>query len=92
VEGLTGLALPLVFLFVLYLLLIRPQQKRQKEQQRMVAELQVGDDVVTIGGLHGQVKALTDDTMDLVVDRDGTVLRFQRSSLGRVITDEPSTG
>jgi preprotein translocase subunit YajC len=92
VEGLTGLALPLVFLFVLYLLLIRPQQKRQKEQQRMVAGLQVGDDVVTIGGLHGQVKALTDDTMDLVVDRDGTVLRFQRSSLGRVITDEPSTG
>jgi preprotein translocase subunit YajC len=92
VEGLTDLALPLVFLFVLYLLLIRPQQKRQKEQQRMVAGLQVGDDVVTIGGLHGQVKALTDDTMDLVVDRDGTVLRFQRSSLGRVITDEPSTG
>jgi preprotein translocase subunit YajC len=91
VEGLAGLALPLVFLFVLYLLLIRPQQKRQKEQQRMVAELKVGDDVVTIGGLHGRVKTLTDDTMDLAVDADGTILRFQRTSLGRVVVDEPDT-
>jgi preprotein translocase subunit YajC len=89
VEGLGGLLLPLLFLFVLYLLLIRPQQKRQREQQRMVAELEVGDDVVTIGGLHGRVKALTDDTMDLEVDADGTVLRFQRTSVGRVIRDEP---
>jgi preprotein translocase subunit YajC len=89
VEGLGGLLLPLLFLFVLYLLLIRPQQKRQREQQRMVAELQVGDDVVTIGGLHGRVKTLTDDTMDLVVDAEGTILRFQRSSLGRVVRDEP---
>jgi preprotein translocase subunit YajC len=91
VEGLAGLALPLVFLFVLYLLLIRPQQKRQKEQQRMVAELKVGDDVVTVGGLHGRVKTLTDDTMDLAVDADGTILRFQRTSLGRVVVDEPDT-
>jgi preprotein translocase subunit YajC len=91
VEGLAGLALPLVFLFVLYLLLIRPQQKRQKEQQRMVAELKVGDDVVTIGGLHGRVKTLTDDTMDLAVDADGTILRFQRTSVGRVVVDEPDT-
>jgi preprotein translocase subunit YajC len=89
VEGLGGLLLPLLFLFVLYLLLIRPQQKRQREQQRMVADLQVGDDVVTIGGLHGRVKTLTDDTMDLEVDADGTILRFQRSSLGRVVRDEP---
>jgi preprotein translocase subunit YajC len=91
VEGLTGLLLPLVFLFVLYLLLIRPQQKRQKQQQQMVADLQVGDDVVTIGGLHGRVRTLTDETMDLEVDAEGTVLRFQRSSLGRVIADEPDT-
>jgi preprotein translocase subunit YajC len=89
VEGLGGLLLPLVFLFVLYLLLIRPQQKRQKAQQQMVADLEVGDDVVTVGGLHGRVQTLTDDTMDLEVDAEGTVLRFQRSSVGRVIRDEP---
>jgi preprotein translocase subunit YajC len=88
VDALGGLLLPLLFLVVLYMLLIRPQQRRQKEQQRMVAGLEVGDDVVTIGGMHGRVKALTDETMDLEVDAEGTVLRFQRSSLGRVIRDD----
>lgn len=81
------LLLPLAFIAVLYLVLIRPQQKRQKEHQRMVSDLSVGDDVVTIGGMHGHVIALTDDTMDLEVT-DDVVLRFQRSSLARVVRDE----
>lgn len=89
-EGLGGLLLPLLFLVVLYMLLIRPQQRRQKEHQRQVSELQVGDDVVTIGGLHGRVTALTDDTMDLLVT-DDVVLRFARSSLARVVREEPAT-
>jgi len=88
--GLGGLLLPLLFLGVLYMLLIRPQQKRQKEQRQMVSDLQVGDDVVTIGGLHGRISALTDDTMDLAVDTDGTVLRFQRGSVARVLRDDPT--
>ncbi|MTV25503.1 preprotein translocase subunit YajC [Nitriliruptoraceae bacterium ZYF776] len=86
---LTGLLLPLGFLAVLYLLLIRPQQKRQKEHQSQVSNLAVGDDIVTIGGLHGHIVALTDDTMDLEVT-DDVVLRFQRSSLARVVRDEPT--
>ncbi|GGI07311.1 preprotein translocase subunit YajC [Egicoccus halophilus] len=88
--GLGGLLLPLLFLVVLYLLLIRPQQKRQKAHQRQVADLQVGDDVVTIGGLHGRITALSDDAMDLLVT-DDVVLRFQRSALARVVRDEPET-
>ena len=89
-EGLSGLLLPLLFLVVLYMLLIRPQQKRQKAHQRQVAELQVGDDVVTIGGLHGRVATLDDDTMDLLVT-DDVVLRFARSSLARVVREDPET-
>ena len=89
-EGLSGLLLPLLFLVVLYMLLIRPQQKRQKEHQRKVAELQVGDDVVTIGGLHGRIAALSDDTMDLLVT-DDVVLRFARSSLARVVHEDAET-
>ncbi|MBS3940548.1 MAG: preprotein translocase subunit YajC [Actinobacteria bacterium] len=89
-EGLSGLLLPLLFLVVLYMLLIRPQQKRQKEHQRQVADLQVGDDVVTIGGLHGRVAVLSDDTMDLLVT-DDVVLRFARSSLARVVRDDPES-
>lgn len=86
-----GLLLPLLFLVVLYLLLIRPQQKRQKEHRQLVGSLSVGDAVVTIGGLHGQVVALTDDTMDLEVT-DDVVMRFQRSSLARVVREDLETG
>jgi len=67
--------------------LIRPQQRRQKEHQRKVADLQVGDDVVTIGGLHGRITALSDDTMDLLVT-DDVVLRYQRSALARIVADD----
>ncbi len=85
--------LPLLALFaVFWLLLIRPQQKRRKEQQAMVASLQVGDDVVTVGGLYGRVVAVDEATMDLEVTAESdVVLRFERSSLGRIIRDAPAT-
>ncbi len=82
-----GLIIPLLFLVALYLLMIRPQQKRQKEHQQLIRSITTGDDVVTVGGLHGRVVALTDDTMDLEVT-DDIVIRFQRTSLARVVRDE----
>jgi preprotein translocase subunit YajC len=89
VEELGGLLLPVAFLALLWFLLIRPQQKRRKEQQQMVRSLNVGDDIVTIGGLHGRVIALTDSTMDVTVDADeDVVMRFERASLGRVVADD----
>ncbi len=89
-EDIGGLLLPLAFIAVLYLLLIRPQQKRRKEQQRLVSDLTIGDDIVTIGGLHGRVVGLDDGTMDIEVTADSdVVLRFERGSLGRVVHHEP---
>ncbi len=89
-EGFGGLLLPILFLVVLYLLLIRPQQRRQKEHRALVAGVNVGDDVITIGGVHGRVVDLGDDTMDLqVTGDDDVVIRFQRTSLARVVRDEP---
>ena len=88
-DEFTGLLLPIAFLAVLYLLLIRPQQKRRKQQEHMVRTMKVGDDVVTIGGLHGRVVALTDDSMDLAVDADeDIILRYERASLARIIPDD----
>ena len=89
-EELGGLLLPVAFLVILYVLLIRPQQKRRKEHQRMVTNATVGDDIVTIGGLHGRIIALSDDTMDIAVDADeDVVMRYERSSLGRIVQEEP---
>lgn len=86
------LLFPLLLLAVFWVLLIRPQQKRRKEQQQMVSSVAVGDDVVTIGGLHGRVVAVSDQYMDLEVTADSdVVLRYERTALGRIVRDEPTT-
>ena len=53
---------PIILIFaVFYFLLIRPQQKRQKEHKRMVSDLKRGDNVVTAGGVHGTVTGVSDN-------------------------------
>ncbi|MBW2286504.1 MAG: preprotein translocase subunit YajC [Deltaproteobacteria bacterium] len=60
--------LPLAAIFVIfYFLLIRPQQKRQREQEAMVKAVAKGDDIVTTGGLHGRVTGVTDDVLTLEI-------------------------
>ena len=59
-----GSLLPLLGLMVvIWFILIRPQQKKQKERTSLLKAVEVGDDVVTVGGLHGRVVDLTDDHM-----------------------------
>jgi len=89
-EGLGGLLLPLVFLALLYVLLIRPQSKRRKELTKLISSLEVGDLVATLGGVHGEVLALEDGTVDLAVTEDSqgrpdVVIRFDRAAIARVI-------
>jgi preprotein translocase subunit YajC len=75
----------LAFFAVMYFVMIRPQKQKQKKHQEMIRSVTVGTDIVTIGGLHGTVAALDDDTVDLTVAADGTVLRFQRSAIAKVV-------
>jgi preprotein translocase subunit YajC len=65
-----------------YFLLIRPQQKRQKETQQLMASLEVGDRVVTAGGLFGTIERIEDDLMELRI-ADGVVVDMARSSVVR---------
>lgn len=75
---------PLVLMFVvLYFLLIRPQQKRQKTRNQMLGGLKKGDKVVTIGGLHGTIMEITDDICVLRVN-DATKMTFDRSAINAV--------
>lgn len=84
IEGYLYTYGPLVLMFVvLYFLLIRPQQKRQKTRNMMLGNLKKGDKVVTIGGLHGTIMELTDDTVILRVN-DVTKLTFERSAVNAV--------
>lgn len=75
---------PFVAMFaIMWFLLIRPAQKRQKETKAMQSGLKRGDGVITIGGIHGTIEAVDESTVYLKVT-DGTVLRFERQAVGRV--------
>lgn len=77
---------PLILMFaILYFLLIRPQQKRQKTRVAMLNSIKKNDKVVTIGGLHGTVVELTDDTVVLRVN-DATKLTFDRSAVNSIVS------
>ena len=57
----------ILIFFIFYFLLIRPQQKRQKEQDKMLSGIEKGDSVITAGGVHGKVTGLTDDVITLEI-------------------------
>lgn len=70
---------------VFYFFMIRPQQKKQKDQKKFLEELKKGDDVVTIGGLHGTVVSVYETTVTLEVDGSkGTKMKFEKSSVSRL--------
>lgn len=77
--------LPLILMFVVfYFLLIRPQQKRQKEHAEMVKDLKKGDRVVTSGGIIGTVHTLQDDYVVLKVGDQDMKLEVLRSAVQEV--------
>ena len=81
--------LPIVAIFgIFWFLLIRPQQKRQKQWQQMVDALKTGDKVVTSGGLRGTVISLRDDAVQLRIPPDNLRLEVQRSAVVQVANDE----
>lgn len=78
---------PLILIFVIfYFLLIRPQQKRQKEHQKLVAGIQSGDQVVTSAGIHGVVTNVKDRTV-IVRVADNVKIEFDRGAITSVTRD-----
>lgn len=77
----------ILVLVIFWFLLIRPQQKRQKERNAMLQSLKKGDKVITIGGLHGTITDLTEERVTLKVS-DNTRLVFERTAVNAVINQE----
>ena len=71
---------------VFYFVLIRPQRKRAQEHDKMVTEIQKGDEVVTIGGIHGIIKRIGDDTVVIEVDK-GVRMTLSRSAISKTVTE-----
>ncbi|MDR0877293.1 MAG: preprotein translocase subunit YajC [Treponema sp.] len=68
---------------IFYFLIIRPQNKKQKETKRMLEALKKGDKIVTIGGIHGTIQSVKETTVIVKVD-DGIKLEFSRSAISNV--------
>lgn len=87
-QGL-GTILPLIVMFVLfYFLLIRPQQKRQKNVQSMQSSLKKGDKIITIGGLHGIIDSI-DENKAVIKCGDGSRLTYERPAIREVVEAAP---
>ena len=65
---------------VLYFFMIRPQQKKAKDQKKFIEEIKKGDYIVTIGGAHGHIAEMEGDTFILEVEKGGRI-RFNKSSI-----------
>ena len=76
--------MPIIFMFVIfYFLLIRPQQKKQKDHQKMISEVKKNDSVVTSGGIHGTIANIKDKTVVLKVD-DNAKMEISKSAIAGI--------
>ena len=83
-----GFLLPMILVFgVFYLLLIRPQQRKQKELQATISQLKAGDRVITTGGIVGKITEVR-DTSFLIRSADKTILEIARTAVAGVDAEE----
>jgi len=80
--------LPLLLIPVLYLVMIRPQQKRQKQWQTMLGSIKTGDRVTTAGGIRGIILSIKDDSIIIRVAPDNLKLEVAKSAIASVTTQE----
>lgn len=72
-----------LLIVVFYFLMIRPQQKQRREQQALIQSVKRGDKIVTIGGIHGRVEGIKDDTVTLKI-AEGVKIELSKPSIARV--------
>ena len=70
---------------IIYLLIIRPQKKRQKQHDDLVSALSLGVEIVTIGGIHGEVSRIKDDTLWIKVSNN-VELEIEKSAVAKTIS------
>ena len=80
-----------VIIFALYFIMIRPQRKKTKEEKKMRENLQVGDEIVTIGGIYGRVISLKEDTMVIESKSDHSKITIARWALQQDLTVHEET-
>jgi preprotein translocase subunit YajC len=75
---------------IFYFMIIRPQQKRAKEREKMLSNMQKGDKVITSGGMHGTIAGLDEKTILLQVS-DNVKMKFEKSAIASIISVKESS-
>ncbi|MDD6062450.1 MAG: preprotein translocase subunit YajC [Oscillospiraceae bacterium] len=82
-SGGIGMILMLVAMFaIMYFVMIRPQKKKQKEEQAMRDNIQIGDEITTIGGIMGRVVTVKDDSLIIETGADRSKMKVTRWAVG----------
>ena len=85
----TSIIFIVLIVVVLYFLILRPQKKKEKERKDMLSKVQRGDRVITIGGIHGEVTGVKEQSLIILVDRErGTTLKMNRNAIHRVVAKD----
>lgn len=82
--GMMDFALPVIMVVAVYFLMFRPQMKKHKEHQKMVSELQKGDEVVTSGGLTGRIAKIGDNFTTIEISK-GVEIQVQKQAVTTVL-------
>ena len=86
-QGVQSIIFLVLLMVVFYFMLIRPQKRRVEQHRQLISSVGPGDDIVTIGGLHGRVVSVDDD--DVVIEPvSGMELRFVKSAIARRVGPE----
>lgn len=93
-SGYSGIILIILMIALMYFFMIRPQQKQRKQHQEMMNQLHRGDEVVTIGRLHGKIDSVDKQNRTVTLDCEGIYLTFDMVAIARVVksaaADEPA--
>ena len=86
IEQILSLIVPLALMFgLMYLLLIRPQRKKEKKLREQIDAMVVGDHVITIGGIVGKIVNIKEDEITISTSVANTLVTFKKSSINTVV-------
>jgi preprotein translocase subunit YajC len=86
-NGLSGILMMVLIFVVFYFFMIRPQQKRQKEIKKQRENMQIGDKVITSGGIYGKIRELKDDGTVIIEIAENVKIKVDKSSVFASVQD-----
>ena len=86
-QNVQSLIFLVLLIAIFYFMLIRPQKKRVQQHQNLIQSIDVGDEIVTIGGMHGTVRAIGDDEVS-IEPAPGVTIRFVKSAIARRVSED----